>query len=418
MFKQKTPREKLLLKIVFTSVIALIMLIPLAMIRSQITSRSLYHEESISDITSSWGGSQTIGSPFLEYTFPKEKISYLETQGGKPSDRKVEIVKTDGKIIPDSLHFQANTTSEVLHRSIFKVPVYTASIHIEGNFVPDMDFHSAEKAQLRLGISDLKGIQGAPLLKIGDRTYQFRSYEGDIAAELDLSSLPAEKESIRFTVELELRGSRSLFFDPKASITEAEMTSDYPDPSFSGEFIPVERDIREDGFSAKWVVSQINCDSLSDTAFGVNLIENVTQYRQTERAIKYGLLVILLIFIAGIIVEIVSKTPINLIQYLVIGASLVLFYSLLLALSEFMGFGLAYLIASVLTTGALTYYFRGIVKNRWGYLLGGLVGLCYAIIYILLGMETFAFLTGTMLLFIILLVIMALTRKINFGDTQ
>ena len=148
------------------------------------------------------------------------------------------------------------------------------------------------------------------------------------------------------------------------------------------------------------------------------MVKPVTQYRQTERATKYGLLIIFLVFIAGFVVEIISKKPINIIQYLVIGASLVLFYSLLLAFSDFLSFGLSYLIAAVMTTVALSAYFRGIVRNKWTYLLAGLVALTYGVIYILLQMETFAFLTGTLLLFIILCIIMALTRNMKFEDPK
>ncbi|MBP5796556.1 MAG: inner membrane CreD family protein [Bacteroidales bacterium] len=150
--------------------------------------------------------------------------------------------------------------------------------------------------------------------------------------------------------------------------------------------------------------------------FGVNLVKPVTQYRQTERAAKYGILIVLLVFIAGFVVEIISKKPINLIQYMVIGASLVLFYTLLLAFSDFLAFWLAYLIAAVMTTGALGVYFAGIVKSKWAYLLTGLVALAYGVIYILLQMETFAFLAGSLLLFAILCVIMALTKKMHFDQ--
>ena len=196
------------------------------------------------------------------------------------------------------------------------------------------------------------------------------------------------------------------------------MSSDYPSPSFGGDFLPVERDVREDGFTAKWLISQITMASPSANSFGVRLVKPVTQYRQTERATKYGLLIIFLVFIAGFVVEIISKKPINIIQYLIIGASLVLFYSLLLAFSDFLSFGISYLIASVMTTAALGGYFVGIVKNKWAYLLTGLVALAYGIIYVLLQMETFAFLAGTLLLFIILCIIMFLTRNLKIGDPR
>jgi inner membrane protein len=96
----------------------------------------------------------------------------------------------------------------------------------------------------------------------------------------------------------------------------------------------------------------------------------------------------------------------------------VLFYALLLAFSDFLAFGLSYLIAAVMTTAALGLYFIGIVKNKWAYFLTGLVALAYGVIYVLLQMETFAFLAGTLLLFLILCVIMSLTRNLKLDATQ
>ena len=194
------------------------------------------------------------------------------------------------------------------------------------------------------------------------------------------------------------------------------MTSNYPDPSFTGEFLPKDRDVKEDGFSASWVVSQINRDNLANPVFGVKLIDQVSQYRQTERSLKYGLLVIFLVFLAGLVVEFATGRPINLIQYLVIGASLVLFYSILLAFTEFLSFGVSYIIAMVMTVGALTWYFHAIVKSNLAYALGGLVTLCYIIIYVLLSMKTFSFLAGTLLLFVILCIVMVITSRMRFDD--
>ena len=227
-----------------------------------------------------------------------------------------------------------------------------------------------------------------------------------------------EGDVIPFDIKMIFNGSESIFFKPVGCLTQVDMTSDYPDPSFGGDFLPIERDVREDGFTARWVISQITMAGPSSDSFGVRLVKPVTQYRETERATKYGLLVIFLVFIAGFVVEIISKKPINLIQYITIGASLVLFYALLLAFSDFLSFAHSYLIASVMTTLAVGGYFIGIVKNKWAYLLTALVAIAYGVIYVLLQLETFAFLAGTLLLFVILCVIMLLTRNIQTGETS
>ena len=399
--------QNLLLKIGIIAVLALIMLIPLGMIRRQVNERADNHRETMHDITRNWGTSQTFGGPWLVYEYQKE------TGKGNPDKETVKA-----SLFPDSLKYVVSTTSQQLHRSIYDVSVYTAELNIQGKFVLNEKILSANSVGLVLNMNDLKGIQGNPVFSFDGKERKIRSGENGIKAEVTLPENAKEGEVIPFNVAVKLNGSESLYFKPVGNLTEVEMSSDCPNPSFGGDFLPVEREVRADGFTAKWLISQITMASPTNNSFGVSLIKPVTQYRQTERATKYGLLVIFLVFIAGFVVEIVSKKPINIIQYLVIGASLVLFYSLLLAFSDFLSFGLSYLIAAVMTTAALGGYFVGIVRNKWASLLTGLVALAYGVIYVLLQMETFAFLAGTLLLFVILCVIMALTRNLTLGEPQ
>ena len=396
--------KNLLIKISIVAVLALLMLIPLNMVRNQVNERSHNHTETIGDITKSWGTSQIFTGPW---------ISYKYTVG---NDKEKETVKA--AVFPDSLKYDVKTTTQVLHRSIYDVPVYTAELNITGSFILDDKLPGIGTADLILNMDDLKGIQGNPTFILSGKDLKVKSGDKGLKSEITLDDAAKEGDALPFRVVMKINGSESLFFKPVGSLTEVVMSSDYPSPSFGGDFLPVERDVREDGFTAKWLISQITMASPSANSFGVRLVKPVTQYRQTERATKYGLLIIFLVFIAGFVVEIISKKPINIIQYLIIGASLVLFYSLLLAFSDFLSFGVSYLIASVMTTAALGGYFVGIVKNKWAYLLTGLVALAYGIIFVLLQMETFAFLAGTLLLFIILCIIMFLTRNLKIGDPR
>ena len=146
---------------------------------------------------------------------------------------------------------------------------------------------------------------------------------------------------------------------------------------------------------------------------GVKFVDPANPYQQSMRSAKYGMLIIVLVFVAGLVVEFLTRKEINPIQYAVIGLSLVLFYSLLVAFSEFMIFGIAYIIAALMTTGALMFYFRAILKSRSAYVLGGFVAVVYALNYMLLQMETYALLAGSVVLFLLLCVVMYLTANIN-----
>lgn len=175
--------------------------------------------------------------------------------------------------------------------------------------------------------------------------------------------------------------------------------------------LPDNRNIRDDGFDATWNVSDLN-SSASDS-IGVRFVDPANPYQQSMRSVKYGIIIIILVFVASLFVESLTRKEINPIQYSVIGLSLVLFYSLLLAFSEFIAFGIAYVIAALMTTGALVFYFRAILKNRSAYVLGGIVALVYALNYMLLQMETYALLAGSLVLFLLLCVVMYLTANIN-----
>ena len=200
---------------------------------------------------------------------------------------------------------------------------------------------------------------------------------------------------------------------PYGETTEVRMKSNCPDPSFTGDFLPAEREVTDEGFTARWSVSEINRGAPDDTSFGVSLLQGVTQYQQAERSAKYGVLVIVLIFAAGLAVEVATKKKINLVQYLVIGLSLILFYALVLAFSEFVSFPLAYAIAAAMTVAALLGYFRGILRDRAAWVLAAAVALAYLLSYFLLQMETYAFIAGTLVLFVLLTGVMYLTRNLN-----
>ena len=404
-------KESLPLKIALMGVLALLMLIPLAMIQGQIHDRQRAADSSRAEVAASWGREQTLTGPVLKMSYELETLD---------QDKKKTVQLVTGTVYPRTLSYDIDTQTQTLHRSIYDILVYGADVVVTGDFViPAMYADETLKGQeVVMGLSDLRGIEGSVDITLGEKSYSFHSGSGKSLSEpVDLDAKVMDGNTvIPFRLSYRVRGSSSLLVKPYGETTEVKMRSDCPDPSFTGDFLPSEREVTDKGFTARWSVSEINRGDPDDTSFGVNMLQGVTQYQQTTRSAKYGILVILLVFIAGLAVELVGKKKIDLVQYLVIGLSLVLFYALVLSFSEFMRFPVAYGLAALMTVAALFGYFRGILRDRSAWLLAALVALAYLLSYVLLQMETYALLAGTLVLFVLLVGIMYLTRNMNRED--
>ena len=413
-------KDSLPLKIALMGVLALLMLIPLAMIQGQIKDRQRAADESRHEVAASWGRKQTLTGPVLKFSYDTEVLD---------KEQKKTTRKVTETFYPRTLSYDIDTQTQTLHRSIYDIMVYGADVVATGDFVLPASIAKEKLTEqiVSMGMSDLRGIEGTVDITLGEKSYSFHSGSGgkvnpysetetnaSLSEPIDLDkSLMDGKTIVPFRLSYRVKGSSSLMVRPYGGTTEVKMRSDCPDPSFTGDFLPSEREVTEEGFTARWSVSEINRGNPDDTAFGVNLLQGVTQYQQTMRSAKYGILIILLVFIAGLAVELVGKKRINIVQYLVIGLSLVLFYALVLSFSEFMNFTVAYALAALMTVAALFGYFRGILRDRSAWLLTALVALAYLLSYILLQMETYALLAGTLVLFVLLVGIMYLTRNLN-----
>ena len=407
------------LKIALMGVLALLMLIPLAMVQSQIRDRQSAADSSREEVAASWGRAQKLTGPVLKFSYDYEVLD---------KDQKKTVQTTTRTVYPRTLVYDIDTQTQTLHRSIYDIMVYGANVVVTGDFIiPDYLGEEKLKEQLvMMGMTDLRGIEGSVDITLGEKKYSFHSgsskvddynpenSKGTLSETIDIDkSLMDGQTVLPFRLTYRVKGSSSLKVRPYGETTEVKMRSDCPDPSFTGDFLPSEREVTDKGFTARWSVSEINRGNPDDTSFGVNLLQGVTQYQQTTRSAKYGILIILLVFIAGLAVELVGRKKIDIVQYLVIGLSLVLFYALVLSFSEFMRFPVAYGLAALMTVAALFGYFRGILRDRSAWLLTALVALAYFLSYILLQMETYALLAGTLVLFVLLVGIMYLTRNLN-----
>ena len=389
-------------KIAFIGLITILLLIPLMMIEGVINERNELKYSVKKEISRAISESQIVDGPRLIYTVKKEQVV----------DDKKEMVEELHIINPHKLESKVNVTTETLRRSIYNVIVYHSKINMNGSYVLPEAVYNGENFKIKMKVSDLKGLTDTPKISLLNKDYKFDVDDsGQLYTIIELPKKNQIDRIIHFTMQLELKGTERLMFAPSADETVLSISSSYANPSFVGEYLPLSRDVNEDGFTAKWKVLKIN--KKRSEYMGVDFIEVASQYQQAMRSVKYGMLIICLVFVAGLLVEFVTHKQIHIVQYAVIGLSLALFYSLLTAFSDMIPLGWSYLIAASMTTLALTLYYKGILKNKSAWVLGGFISIMYGANYILLQMENYSLLAGSLLLFVLLSVMMYFTANMN-----
>ena len=405
--KEKLNSERTPMKYCLVVVISLLLLIPLVMIKAVIEDREQTKEAVTMEVANSYAKPQTISAPYLVSYVLEEKTVDKTIE---PSGKQTYIEDYDSYC--SQVDYKADVVTDVLHRSIYDVIVYNSKVQISGK-VPITELAViARNNEFRFKVADVKGFSNPSPLTFGGQSFELNRRLDEYVAEVVFPEDSKSGDTVDFMITFDLKGTESLFFNPsRDGNTTLAISSSYQHPSFQGEILPNQRMVNEDGFNATWNVSSFNSSIFDD--MGVKFVDPANPYQQSMRSAKYGMLIIILVFVASLFVEFLTRKGINPIQYAVIGLSLVLFYSLLVAFSEFITFGVAYVLAALMTTGALMLYFRAILKNRSAYMLGGFVALVYALNYILLQMETYALLAGSLLLFVLLSVVMYLTANIN-----
>ncbi len=382
------------------AVVSLLLLIPLVIVRGIISEREQTKEAVEREIAETYADEQSVGGAML--------YSIIEKKATDSCDAQTERAMTR----PTVLDYRATVDTDMLHRSIYDVIVYNAKIEITGNIRINSKMLGAKENILKLDVKDFKGLYSLPSVAWGGKRFAFERLDGELITWVEIPNGAKEGDKMDFSISLRLKGSKSLMFYPYAEQTTASIISSYPHPSFQGDFLPESREVGEDGFKAKWNVLRMNTDSDNDK-MGVKFVDPANPYQQATRSAKYGLLIIFLTFVASMLVEYLTRREINIIQYGVIGLSLVLFYVLMLSFSEFIVFGAAYAVAALMTVSALTCYYRAILKNKCAYLLTGFVTIVYVINYILLQMETYALLASSLVIFVMLTVVMYITAEMK-----
>ncbi len=424
--------QSVTLKAMIIGALTLILLIPGVMIQNLISERQMRSVEAIRTINMKWSNAQTINGPVLEIPY---ETSLKDEKGVVTTEKHYFF------ITPEILNIKTNLIPEERHIGIYKSILYKSDLEISGTFgkmaleVPTDSRILWNEVYMNIGISDLRGMTNNLDFVLGDFHYTadagrmpYQKTPGLIIKINNPEILQAENP-VAFSCNFKLKGSGDINFIPVGKTTKVEMSGSWKSPGFIGNFTP-EYKLNEKGFTAVWNVLHFNrnipetwtdnqFDSFQDTSFGVNLIDTVDQYQQNMRSAKYALMFIALTFVVFFFVEILTKKKIHPVQYLLVGIALILFYSLLLSISEQINFGIAYLIASVATIGLIVVYAQSIFKNKMQTgILGFILSILYVFLYVVLQLEDIALLIGSIGLFIILGVIMFFSMKINWYKTN
>ncbi len=416
-------------KMIIVSGLAILLLIPSFLIQDVIRERIALGEKVKSELYAQWGGKQVVAGPVLNVPFVIQEKN--ETNPGVTERKGIahflpETLKTDGSLAP-----------EKRKRGIYEVVVYEGSIKLKGTFVqPDvsqLDIPNAqfnwEAAYFTLGISDMRGIKNLPELVVNGQKYKVDPGVAD--TDIFQSGITIKANSIdliqplNFEIDLVLNGSEDLSVEALGKTSEVSMKSDWAQPSFTGVFLPSDRNVTSNGFTANWMVTHLNRNfpqqwvdkkfNTHEALLGVELLIPIDHYQKAMRSVKYAILFIALNFIIFIFIEMKSKNRIHPFQYSLVAFALLIFYALLTSISEQAGFNLAYLISAVAVTSLISWYSYTILKDRrsvvWITLLQ--TGL-YIFLFTILQLQDYALLAGSIGLFVILAIIMRASQQIKW----
>jgi inner membrane protein len=449
-------QESIMVKLFSIGFLILILLIPTSWIGDMIVERQQRADQVMNEVADKWSGNQTIAGPILVIPYRKQEILDHGKDGKEIFERVAKAY-----FLPEQLDVRGTLTPEILQRGIFDAVVYESSLSVQSSFLPP-DFKTLgipddmilwKDAHLVFGLSDLRGISENPTLTVGGKNYGaepsnnigFDVHQAESLPDIDQNYIrPSRRnnssssgiviklgwenpESFQgnASIDLHLKGSKSLDFIPAGKTTTVNLTSPWPDPSFDGEFLPDHREVSEKGFTASWKILHFNRpfsqqwtennQELGGANFGVTLLIPVDQYQKSMRTSKYSVLIILMTFVALFMIEITQKIRIHPFQYILIGAALTIYYTLLLSFSEHLGYHIAYGIASLATVSLISLYSTTFLRHtRLVVQFSLLLSLFYGFIFVIILQQDLSLLLGSTGLFLIVGLLMYFSRKVNW----
>jgi inner membrane protein len=413
----KAYANKTFIKGLITGLLIIILLIPTYFISSLVDERKERNESIVNEASSRWATSQTISNPYLYIPF-------------KNSSRHLVV-------LPENFKMEGNIDPQDRQRSIYKLLFYKATLNGKGDFQfrfpKDIDTSALQlyDAKICMNISDFKGIEERIAVTFNNTVYELSP--GVPTTEIDSFGLSAPVQlsetdfakNIPFSFTWKIKGSTKLHFLPVSGNSSYHLSSAWASPSFDGNTLPNDNAVSDTGFNAKWIFNKANLPFTTiledgkplknDLAFGVSILQPVDDYAKTARCVKYAVLFVGLTFSLFFIVEIMQKKPVHPVQYVLVGMALVIFYTLLLSISEYIHFDYAYLIASVATVLLISLYAKNHFKTwKIAGLFVTVLSSLYGFDYVLISLEDTALLVGSVGLFIVLAIVMYTSRKINW----
>ncbi|MEO8547512.1 MAG: cell envelope integrity protein CreD [Sphingomicrobium sp.] len=451
---ERTPSSKLLLAILIGVALA----IPLFSVWLLVYDRQTQSEQAAASITEGWGGPQAVSGPLLVIPY-RTTTTDTVIADGQSVTRNRDVIQ-ELSLSPEVVDLTTAIRPERRKRSIYEAVVYDAQVSGKARFAlpPDLARHSVtqadmmlDRAELRFGLSDPRGLGANPRVAADGKPLRLQPGGGSSSggrgffAWIDAESLTGRPLEVEFAYDF--RGNASLAVAPQAGDTRWTVRSSWPHPSFAGDFLPTQRKVTDKGFEASYRIGNLAlgrslvstgpagssnvvervappspdmpraaADSGAPQTASISLIQPVDLYSQVNRATKYGFLFIGFTFLTLLMFDVIAGIRISPVEYLLMGAALVLFFVLLLAFAEVIGFAAAYVLASAAIAGLNTAYSAAVLKSwrRAGLICGLLVAL-YAVLYILLNLEAFSLLIGSLLLFAALAGVMYATRRIDWS---
>lgn len=435
-------------RLLMVGFLVIILLIPLSYINGLISERSIRQQNVVNEINDKWGNQVLVYGPILKlpYKTYSETKTYNETTKTYFTETKTHVNYV--YIFPENLSSEVAANSKTLKRGNFESAVFTTNMNFNGYFVNPHLFKKNikeedilwDRAKIIIKTSNLKGIKNEIAIQVNDNSYSFETtfnekpnnqleyldeLESDYIKELDFS----HSKKMDFKFNITFNGSKDIQIIPIGKTTSLQMTSNWANPSFIGNFLPNDetKEITKNGFKADWKIIHVNrpfsqqyinkIPHLREFAFGTKFMVMVDEYQKSERSAKYGFLVIGLTFLVFFLIQTMSKINIHPFQYLMIGLALTMFYTLLVSISEHSNFLKAYVVAGISIIILITLYAKSILKTfKFPLFIGLSLTALYTFIYVIIQLENYALLVGSIGLFLILAIVMFVSRKIDWNN--